>query len=233
MVCCACCGTAPAGTASDGGSGTYTPSGRTYTFVLFNGGTTTWQYFYLVGPSGTSFVGGGTVSEASPRCAVGQPDGGAEEIECGPLPASLAPPNVHFAVVATLAAPVACGAPFQLYVSSTGVPPFTRAADVPDTESCPRVPPHAVRRPTIRGTPVVGHTLGATPAVWSAPPTHASYRWQRCTTKSCTWIRGATRLTLTLDRSDLGRSVRIVATATVDDVTVTSRSARVAVRAKR
>lgn len=217
-------------TASDGGSGTYTATGTTYYFVFFNGGTTAWQYFYVVAPPGTRFVGGGTISEASPRCAVGEPDGRPDEIECGPLPASLAPSQVHFGFGATLAAPAACGSPFQLYVSSTGVPPFTRADDVAFSGSCAATPPHAITPPTISGTPVVGRTLKAIPPLWSTAPTLVAYRWQRCNRTSCAAIGRATSLRLKLTSRERGREVRIVATATVDGATVVSRSGRLAVR---
>jgi len=220
---------AGAAAASDGGSGTYTVRAKTYDFVFLNTGSAAWQYFYVVGPRGTAFVGGGTISESSPRCAVGEPDGSADEIECGPLGANLAPPLVHLGFTATVAAPVPCGAPFQLYVSSTGVAPFTRADDLVFTGSCAATAPHALAPPTISGTPVVGHTLTARAAAWSSPPSRVSYGWQRCKRTTCSAIRGATRLRLKLTKPDAGRTVRVVATATVDGATVISRSGKVAV----
>jgi hypothetical protein len=66
--------------------------------------------------------------------------------------------------------------------------------------------------------------------VWSAEPTSVAYRWQLCSVASCSSIKGATKLTLRLERRYLGRSVRIVATATVDGLTVTSVSKAIAVR---
>jgi hypothetical protein len=225
----ACAVLAGAAAASDDGSGTYTVSERTYDFTFLNSGTATWQYFYVVGPPGTTFVGGGTISEASPHCGVGEPDGRPDEIECGPMPASLAPPGVHFGFTATVAAPVACGAPFQLYVSSTGVAPFTRADDIPFAGSCAPVAPHALRAPTIAGFPIVGRTLTAAAPVWSAAPTRSSYSWQRCTKSSCAAIRGATSLRLRLTQPDAGHSVRIVATAVVDAKTLTSPSGKLAI----
>ena len=217
--------------ASDGGSATYTVTGARYDFVLFNSGTSPWQYFFLVGPAGTTFVGGGTISEASPRCAVGEPAGHPDEIECGPLSASLAPPLVHLGFSATLASPVPCGSPFQLYVSATGVAPFTRASDAVFTGNCAATRLHALTPPTISGLPVVGRTLVANPPVWSAAPTRASYQWQRCTKTRCSLIRGATTLRLRLTRRDRGRAVRVVATARLGSTTVTSRSGRVPVGA--
>ena len=224
---------APGIAASDGGSGTYTVRGDKYDFVFFNSGTAPWQYFYLVGPSGTIFVGGDTSTEATPRCTVGLPDGGADEIECGPLSANFAPPLGHLGFSATLAGPVACGAVFQLYVSTTGVLPFTRVSDLTFAGSCAATPPHALTPPTIAGTPVVGRTLTATPAVWSAAPTRAAYRWQRCTRTTCTAIKGAAALRLRLTSAERHSSVRIVETATIDGASLTSRSAKVAVGSAR
>jgi hypothetical protein len=216
--------------ASDGGSGSYTVAGLTYDFTFLNSGTTTWQYFYVVGPPGTTFVGGGTISEASPHCGVGEPDGRPDEIECGPLPTSLAPPSVHFGFTATVAAPVPCGAPFGLYVSSTGIAPFTRADDIVPSGTCTATAPHAIRPPTIAGFAVVGRTLSATAPVWSATPSRVSYAWQRCTKTACSAIRGAKSLRLKLTSRDRGRWVRLVATATLSGTRVTSTSGKLLVR---
>ena len=222
---------ASTGRSADGGSGTYTATGRTYYVTLFNAGTTPWQYFFLVGPAGTVVEGGATViGESTARCVVGQPDGSPAEIECGPL---AAPPSLHFGFVVTLSVPVACGATFQLDVSSTGVAPFTRVADVTFAGSCASASPHVVARPTLHGTPTVGKTLTASAPIWSVPPTRVEYQWQLCTTGSCSPIRGATGLTLKLRSRDAGNTVRIVATATLDATTVTSTSKALAVRARR
>jgi len=222
---------AEAATAADGGSGTYTVTGRLYYFVLVNSGTTPWQFFALVGPAGTTFFAGETATETSARCVAGQPDGQADEIACGPLSANAAPPGLHVTFVATLTAPAACGASFQLEVSSVGMP-FTRVGDVTYAGSCAAAAPAAVTPPTLHGTATVGSILTATTPTWSAPPTHVSYQWQLCTATSCASIKGATKLTLELDKRDAGHTVCIVATATVGGVTVTSASKRVAVRAR-
>lgn len=221
---------ARAGTAGDGGSGTYTSSGTSYYMILFNAGTTRWMYFHLVGPPGTVFVAGETAAETSARCVVGQPNGMANEIECGPLAMSVAPAGLHLTFVATTTAPVACRAPFELDVSSTGIAPFTRVDDVTYAGSCATLKPGVVTRPAIHGTPTVGSVLTATAPVWSVQPTSVAYRWQLCTHARCSSIRGATRLTLRLDRRYEGHSVRIVATATVGGVTMTSVSKAIAVR---
>ena len=221
---------AHAGTAGDGGSGTYTSSGTSYYMILFNAGTTRWMFFHLVGPPGTVFVAGETAAETSARCVVGQPNGLPNEIECGPLAQNVAPPGLQLTFVATTTAPVACRAPFELDVSSTATGPLTRVDDVTYAGSCATLKPVAVTRPTIHGTPRVGSVLTATAPVWSVQPTSVAYRWQLCARAGCSSITGATTLTLRLERRYRGHSVRIVATATVDDVTITSASKAVAVR---
>ena len=134
VVCVTLVSVASAG-AADGGSGTYTSTAGTYDFDVFNGGSTAWQYFVVVGTAATRFVGGTTGNEGSARCVVGQPDGQANEIECGPVSTSVIPPSGHIAFVATLSAFPGCGAPFQLYVSSAGAP-FSRVGDATFSGSC-------------------------------------------------------------------------------------------------
>lgn len=213
--------------AADGGSATYTASQRTYYFTLFNSGTTLWQYFVLVGPAGASFIGGTTGIENSAHCVPGQPDGVANEIECGPLTTAV---SAHLGFVATLAAPVACGAPFQFEVSSNGAASFTRVGDATLFGSCSAAAPEAITPPAVRGTPTVGRTLTATPPTWSAPPARVAYRWQLCTKTGCAPIGGASKLSLKLTRRTAGHAVRIVAIATFDSGRVESASKRIAVR---
>jgi hypothetical protein len=220
-----------AAAAADGGSGTYTSTGRTYDFNLFNGGTTAWQYFILIATSDTRFVGGTTGNESSARCVVGQPDGQANEIECGPVSASVIPPNGQIGFVATLSAFPECGAPFQLEVSSTGIVPFSRVGDATLSGSCAAVPPEAVTPPTLHGAATVGRTLTATAPTWNATPTRVSYQWQLCTKTGCAPIKSATRLTLKLTKRTAGHTVRIAAAATFDGRQVESMSKRIAVRA--
>jgi hypothetical protein len=222
-----------AAAAADGGSGTYTSTGPTYDFNLFNSGTTAWQYFILVGASGTQFVGGTTGNEGSARCVVGQPDGLANEIECGPVSASVIPPNGHIAFVATLSAFPECGAPFQLYASSTGTPPFSRVGDATFAGSCTAVPPTAVAPPSLHGVPIVGRTLTAVAPTWSGTPTRVTYQWQLCTEAGCAPIKSATRLTLKLTQRTAGHTVRIASIATFDGQKVESLSKKVAVRVRK
>ena len=218
--------------AADGGSGTYVATGTTYYFDFVNTGTAAWQFFTVVGPPGTIFVGGTTANEQSARCVAGQPDGQANEIECGPLSPNVAPAHAHLSFAATLSVPSACGAQFQLAVSSTGVPPFTRAPDVTEAGPCTVASPTAIEPPTLHGTPTAGRTLTATAPTWSSAPTRVAYRWQRCTAAGCSPLPGANRLTLALTRADVGRSVRLVATALVDGAMIVSFSKKLAVRAR-
>ena len=201
-----------------------------YDFNLFNGGTTSWQYFILVAPSGARFVGGATAAENTARCVVGQPDGQANEIECGPVSANVIPPSGHIGFVATLSAFPDCGAPFELFISSTGTPPFSRVGDATFAGSCAAVPPGAVTPPTLSGIPTVGRLLTATVPVWSATPMRVTYQWQLCTKTGCASIKGATQLTLKLTKRTAGHTVRIVATATFDGRKVESVSKRIAIR---
>ncbi len=213
--------------AADGGSGTYTASQRTYYFTLLNNGTTIWQYFVLTGPAGASFVGGTTGIENSAHCVPGQPEGIANEIECGPLTLAA---GAHVGFVATLTAPVSCGAPFQLEISSNAAASFTRVGDVTLAGGCTALTPKVITPPTIHGTPMVGRTLTATPPTWSATPTRVAYRWQLCTKTGCGSIAKATRRSLELAKREAGHAVRIVATATFESRQVDSVSKRISVR---
>jgi hypothetical protein len=224
-----CSSTASAG---DGGSGTYIVTGQTYDFNLLNTGTTAWQYFELVGPSGTTFVGGATIGEITARCLTGQPDGGTNEIECGPISSAGLAPGTRIGFVATMSATPGCGAPFQLEVSSTGTVPYTPAATATYAGSCTAVLPAVVNSPALRGTPVVGDRLTATPPAWNTTPAQVAYQWQLCTATRCLPIKNRTSLTLSLTSADAGQTVRIVATATFDSGRLASSSKRLRVRAR-
>ena len=214
--------------AGDGGSGTYTASGSTFYFTLANTGTTAWQAFYLVAPPGTTFVGGATVvGESTARCVVGQPDGLPNEIECNPITIVV---GLHFDFAVRMSSATACGAPFQLDISTAATPSFSHVADATLAGSCaPAPPPQSLRPPVIHGRPLVGRTLTATPPAWSSEPSSVSYRWQRCTGSRCVAIAGATALRLKLARRDAHHSVRIVAIASIDGQSVESVSRKVAV----
>lgn len=237
-IACACAALLSAGPAAaqplrasaDGGSGTYFTQGTSAYFVLTNSGTAAWQSFYVIGPPGTTFLAGANTAEITARCVAGQPDGLPNEIECGPLSANVAPAHLQMTFAATVAAPVACGATFQLAVSSTGTLPFTQAGTITRSGSCNTAPPAAVTPPRLHGTAAVSHALHATAPTWSSAPTSVTYRWERCTRAACTPIANATGLMVRLTSRDARHSVRFVATATIDGATVVSRSAKLAVR---
>jgi hypothetical protein len=130
------CAAVAAAPADDGGSGTYSSTGPSYDFDLVNDGSTSWRFYYLVGPAGTVFVGGATQGEITIPCTAGQPDGSPAEIECGPVSTTGLAPGGQLGFVATLAAPVACGSAFQLFVSSTGSPPFTQVGAATPLGTC-------------------------------------------------------------------------------------------------
>jgi hypothetical protein len=199
----------------------------TYDFVLANGGSTPWASFVLVGPAGTAFVGGATVGEITARCVAGQPDGLANEIECGPLSGAGIAPGARVVFAGTMSSAPGCGAAFQLQVSATGAPPFAPAGDATPTSGCAPSPPATLAAPTIHGKARVGRTLTAS----ISAPAPVSYRWQRCTGPRCRAIPGATKRTLVLARADAGHSVRVVATASVEGSELTSESKPVAVAA--
>jgi hypothetical protein len=221
--------------AGDGGSGTYTVFGASYDFELRNGGTTQWQSFVLVGPPGTTFLGGATAGEITARCVGGQPDGQVNEIECGPLSVT---PGAQVLLVATVAAPGSCAAGFGLTVISAGSTAGTNVGEVTPAGSCAAASPtgvatpRLVTRPKLRGTPVAGGLLGLTPPRWSAPATHVVYQWQLCTGTGCRRIAGAAGPTLRLTAVEIGRSVRVVVSAAVSGAELTAASGRVAVRVR-
>jgi hypothetical protein len=121
---------------ADGVSATYTASGTAFAFTIANSGTTSWPTFVLVGPTGTTFLGGATVGEITTRCVAGQPDGTSGELECGPISASGLAPGGRLVLVATLTTASACGSPFQIEVSDTGSPPFVQAGTATLSGGC-------------------------------------------------------------------------------------------------
>lgn len=214
-----------AGTLALPAGGSYVTSGNTYGFDLSNSGPTAWRSFAIVAPAGVAFVGGTTGNEGSATCTVGPPT----QIVCGPLGPAVVPSQGRISFVATMSAPAVCGVTFQLFVSTAdGVPP-AYVSDVTAAPACAQpAAPSVATRPTVHGTPAAGRTLRATPPSWSARPSSVRYRWQRCTPKACTAI--ADGLVLRLTKQDVGKTVRLVATATVAGHTVRTSSRLVRVR---
>ncbi len=116
VVCAASSAAAALSATGDGGSGTYTATGTRFAFALENVGTTTWADFELTGPPGVVFLGAATQGEATAPCTVGQPDGSADELECGPLGGPGLAPGTRLLLVATMASAAGCGQAFELSV---------------------------------------------------------------------------------------------------------------------
>ncbi len=141
----------PARLGADGGSGTYMVEGATFAFDLVNTGSTSWQYFALIGPTGSTFVGAATAGESTIRCVTAQPDALPNELECGPLSLTGGLPSTQIGLIATMSDAQACGAPFELEVSSTGVLPYTAVGEVTLAGSCAAAPPTSTS--SAAGTP--------------------------------------------------------------------------------
>jgi alpha-tubulin suppressor-like RCC1 family protein len=78
------------------------------------------------------------------------------------------------------------------------------------------VPPANTSLPTVSGPTSQGQTLTTANGSWSNSPTSFSYRWRRCDTygASCADITGATSNSYVLVSGDVGKTVRVVVTAT-------------------
>ena len=82
------------------------------------------------------------------------------------------------------------------------------------TASVTAVAPANTAAPTITGTAKEGELLSASSGTWSGttPITYA-YQWQRCS-PTCAAISGATAATRRLDANDVGKTIKVVVTAT-------------------
>jgi hypothetical protein len=79
-------------------------------------------------------------------------------------------------------------------------------------------PPANSALPTISGTVVVGQTLSSTTGSWTNLPTSYAYQWLQCSSTggSCVSISSATASTYTLQRADLGKTIRVSVVASND-----------------
>jgi alpha-tubulin suppressor-like RCC1 family protein len=85
------------------------------------------------------------------------------------------------------------------------------------TETVTGFTPKIVTAPVISGTTAEGRLLSVSNGTWSGTPASKySYQWERCPTKACTAISGATGSTYRLTSADVGVHV----TATVTDESV-------------
>ncbi len=91
-------------------------------------------------------------------------------------------------------------------------------------------PARVTRVPSVTGAGRPGGVVRAVPPRWSSPPATIKYQWQLCTTKACRSIAGANKLTLKITRAYVGKSVRLLATATIGSQTLKTYSRQVAIK---
>jgi hypothetical protein len=79
--------------------------------------------------------------------------------------------------------------------------------------------PQNTAAPTVTGTAKEGSTLTAADGTWSNSPTSFSYQWQRCASDGtgCGDLAAGTSKTYVLVAGDVGRTVRVVVTASNAD----------------
>ena len=104
--------------------------------------------------------------------------------------------------------------------NDTGAQAFTIVADtisVQNGASTTPTPPVNTSPPIISGTPQDGQTLTASTGSWSGTqPITYGFQWQRCDSggANCVAIAGATGPTYLATSADVGRTLRVVVTAT-------------------
>ncbi|HEY8646655.1 MAG TPA: hypothetical protein VIL77_12330 [Gaiellaceae bacterium] len=96
---------------------------------------------------------------------------------------------------------VACGV--------AGSVAFARSAATPQNTALPQ----------ISGTAKEGETLTSSNGTWSNTPTAYAYQWRRCASdgRACGDITGATKQTYAVLAADIGRTLRVVVTASNAD----------------
>jgi hypothetical protein len=104
---------------------------------------------------------------------------------------------------------VACGV--------AGTVAFARSAAAPQNTALPQ----------ISGTAKEGETLNASNGTWSNAPTSYAYQWRRCASDgtACGDITAATKETYSLVAADIGRTLRVVVTASNADGKASATSA--------
>jgi hypothetical protein len=104
-------------------------------------------------------------------------------------------------LVPLLAMIVACGV--------AGTVAYARSAAAPQNTALPQ----------ISGTAKEGQTLTASNGTWSNAPTAYAYQWRRCASDgtACGDITAATKQTYTVVAADIGRTLRVVVTASNAD----------------
>ena len=96
-----------------------------------------------------------------------------------------------------------------------GSTPASSAATATVAAESPAAPVDTVL-PAISGSAVEGQTLSASKGTWSGTPTSYAYQWQDCNTagEGCSSIAGAGAASYVPAAGDVGRTLRVVVTAT-------------------
>jgi sugar lactone lactonase YvrE len=118
------------------------------------------------------------------------------------------------------------GSTLRVTVTATNSVGSTSATSAA-TASVTAIPPANTAAPTISGTPQDGQTLTASNGTWTGTPTLTyAYQWERCdgSGASCSDVTGATSATYGLGAGDVGRTIRVVVTATNAGGSVSSTS---------
>jgi PASTA domain len=107
-----------------------------------------------------------------------------------------------------------------------GVYFLTRDKAPPD-DGPPASGPVNTEKPQIKGNPNIGQPLTAGDGTWSDTAATFARQWQSCNAggAQCTDIAGATGQTYTVSASDLGRTIRVVVSATNSGGTAQAESA--------
>ncbi|MDQ1702775.1 MAG: large repetitive protein, partial [Frankiaceae bacterium] len=108
------------------------------------------------------------------------------------------------------------GSTIRGVVTATG-PGGTSSASSTQTAVVAPAPPVNTALPTISGTATDGQTLTSTTGTWTGTPVITyGYQWRRCDSAgaSCADIAGATASTYTQVSADVGKTIRVVVTAT-------------------
>ncbi|HEU0251120.1 MAG TPA: hypothetical protein VFR48_10390 [Solirubrobacteraceae bacterium] len=113
------------------------------------------------------------------------------------------------------------GHTLRVTVSATNAGGSGSVASLPTASvvALPPPPPPAPSNtalPAIAGTATEGLSLSASTGSWSGSPTSFAYQWQDCDTSglNCTNIGGAGSSTYLLSETDVGRTIRVVVSAT-------------------
>jgi hypothetical protein len=112
--------------------------------------------------------------------------------------------------------------------NDTAAQAFNIVADTIDVQNAAAAtpsPPINTVKPTISGAAQTGQTLTASPGTWDGTPTITfAFQWQACDAAGCSDIAGATSSTYVVASGDLGKTLRVVVTATngVGSATATS-----------